>query len=221
MSKKVILCVEDNMQIQSANKMLLEASGYKAVTAMTIAEAWEAVKREMPALIVLDIRLPDGSGLDFLRQLRKTSAVPVVALTNDNTEKDIVLGLRSGCDDYVPKPYTLPVLHARIEALLRRAENIPETVAKGPLSLDVTAGVAMLDRTNLLLTQKEFALLLVFVQNEERFISMEYIYEKIWKAPMVDSQAIRQTVSRLNKKISGSGYLIVWSRGEGYSFERE
>jgi len=217
-----ILCVEDDPQIQAANKLLLETKGFTVKLAMTIAEAKKAVEQEMPALIVLDIRLPDGSGLDLLRELRKTSAVPVIALTNNNTEKDIVIGLESGCDDYVPKPYTFSILYARIEALFRRSARIPEVVGKDRLSLDLTAGIATVEGTDLLLTHKEFALLLVFVQNEERFVDSEYLYEKVWKASMAgNSGAVRKTVSTLRGKISGSGWTISWSNGEGYIFMRE
>ena len=189
---------------------------------MSVAEAWKEIRNEMPALIILDIRLPDGNGLDLLRELRKTSAVPVIALTNDNKEKDIVTGLASGCDDYVPKPYTFPVLYARIEALMRRVERVPEVITKGRLSLNVTANIATLDGADLILTQKEFALLLVFVQNEGRYFEAEYLYEKVWKAPMSgDSQTIRKTVSNLRGKIDDSGWNIEWSRGEGWCFGKE
>jgi DNA-binding response OmpR family regulator len=216
-----ILCVEDNVQVQAVNRLLLESKGFEVRLAMTLREAREAVSREMPGLIILDIHLPDGNGLDFLRELRKTSTVPVIALTSDNEEKDLVTGLESGCDDYVPKPYTFPVLHARIESLLRRAARVPETIVMGRLTLDVTAGVASLGGTDLLLTKKEFALLLTLFQNEGRYMSAENLYEKVWKAPMAgNSQAVKKTIGRLRAKIADSGHSIAWSRGEGYCLER-
>jgi DNA-binding response OmpR family regulator len=121
MTGKTVLCVEDNPQVQMLNKPLLEAKGFAVELAMTLAEAREAVGRSMPDVIILDMRLPDGSGLDFLRELRKTSAVPVIALTVKKEDADIIEGMESGCDDYVPKPYSFPVLYTRIEGLLRRA----------------------------------------------------------------------------------------------------
>jgi DNA-binding response OmpR family regulator len=222
MNGKIILCVEDNLRVQMFNKPLLEAKGFKVILAMTLSAAREAMRKETPSLVILDIHLPDGNGLDFLRELRKTSAIPVVALTNDNDEKDLVAGLSGGCDDYVTKPYAFPVLHARIEALLRRAEQIPERIVKGALALNVTAGAASLSGMDLCLSPKEFALLLVFVQNAETFMSAEALYERVWKAPMAgDNQALKSTIGRLREKISGCGFCIAWSRGEGYSFERE
>jgi len=119
-------------------------------------------------------------------------------------------------------PYDFGVLLARVEALLRRAENVPEKLVRGRLSLDVTADVATFDGNDLLLTQKEFFLLLIFVQNEGRFISAEYLYEKVWKAPLCgDNQALKKTIHRLREKIKDSGWRIEVSRGEGYSFERD
>ena len=220
MSDKTILCVEDNEQVQTANKALLEARGYKVMLAMTVAEAWEAFKRETPALIVLDIRLPDGNGLDFLRELRKTSAVPIIALTSNNTEKDVITGLEGGCDDYVTKPYIFSVLYARIEALLRRAGRVPEMIVKGPLTLNPIARQALLNGEDLFLTQNDFALLLMLIQNSDKVMSAEYIYEKVWGQSMAgDKNAVQAAVSRLRKKIELSGYDIAAQRGKGYVFE--
>ena len=222
MNSKTILCVEDNIAVQAFNKPLLEDKGFEVITAMTLADAKKAIEQEIPSLIILDVHMPDGNGLNFLRELRKTSQVPVLVLTGDSADNDLVKGFASGCDDYVPKPYTFPVLYARIEGLLRRASSVPETIVKNRLSLDVTADVATLDGTNLMLTPKEFALLLIFVQNEGRVYDAEYLYEKVWKAPFInDNSAIKSAVSRLRKKLSGSGYMISAERGEGYILERE
>ncbi len=221
MSEKRILLVEDNEQIMRGNERMLTRRGYKAVTALTLGEARKAVEAQMPDLIVLDIMLPDGSGLDFMGELRRYSKIPVLLLTGLTTNEDVVRGLTAGSDDYLAKPYDFGVLMARVEALLRRSEQIPEKLTRDRLSLDVAAGVAALDGTDLLLTQKEFALLMIFTQNEGRFISAEYLYEKAWKQPMLgDSQALKKTVFNLRKKIENSGWCIECSRGEGYCFER-
>ncbi|WP_283610557.1 response regulator transcription factor [Faecalispora anaeroviscerum] len=219
---KRILLVEDNEQIMQGNERMLKRRGYEVITALTLAEARSAVQARMPDLFVLDIMLPDGSGLDFMAEFRKYSQVPVLLLTGLTTPEDIVRGLTAGGDDYLPKPYDFGVLLARVEALLRRAQQVPEHIHKGRLRLDVTADEATLDGADLLLSQKEFALLLIFVQNEERFISAEYLYEKVWKHPMLgNSNTLKTTINRLRDKIKSSGYRIAWSRGEGYCFERE
>jgi DNA-binding response OmpR family regulator len=221
MSGKILL-VEDNELIQANNKAVLERNGYTVRLAMNLAEARKELADGLPDAVVLDITLPDGSGLEFLKELRQTSQIPVLLLTAMGAAKDTAAGLDAGSDDYLAKPYNGRVFRARVDALMRRAARVPETVKKGRLTLDVTANAAALDGTDLLLTQKEFALLLIFVQNEERFISGEYLYEKVWKAPMAsDSGVIRKTMSTLRGKIKGSGWNIAWSRGEGYCFERD
>ena len=141
-------------------------------------------------------------------------------LTALETADDMVNGLSTGADDYLSKPYEYKELSARIEALLRRAERVPERITKGRLTLDVASGVALLDETDLLLTKKEFALLLFFAQNPERYIDGEYLYEKIWNAPFSDdNQALKSAIKRLRSKLGNSGWCIDWSRGEGYIFD--
>ncbi len=222
MGKQMILLVEDNEQIVRGNERMFARKGYGTAAALTLAAARRAMREQPPDLIVLDIMLPDGSGLDFIAELRQASRVPVLLLTGLTTPEDVVRGLKAGGDDYLTKPYDFEVLLARAQALLRRAEQIPEMLTRGRLTLDVAAGIAALDGTDLLLTQKEFALLLLFTQNGERIISNEYLYEKVWKQPMLgNNQALKKTLYRLREKIKGSGWRIDLSRGEGYSFERE
>jgi DNA-binding response OmpR family regulator len=220
MSKSLILLVEDNEQIMRGNERMLKRRGYEVTTALTLAEARETMETQFPHLIVLDIMLPDGSGLAFMRNLRQHSQVPILLLTGLTAPEDVVRGLSQGGDDYLTKPYDFEVLLARVEALLRRAQQVPEVITKGSLSLDVAASAAMLDGANLLLTQKEFALLLLFFQNEGRSMDAEYLYEKVWKLPMLsDTNALKNAIRRLRTKIDGSGWRIEWSRGEGYRLE--
>lgn len=224
MSEKRILLVEDNEQIMHGNERMLTRRGYKVITALTISETRKAIEAQMPSLMVLDIMLPDGNGLEFMHNLREQEGldIPILLLTGLTGKNDVVRGLEAGGDDYLTKPYDFHVLLARIEALLRRAERVPEVIVKGALTLDVRAGAVSLNGTDLSVTKKDFYLLLFFIQNEERFFSAEHLYEKIWKTSMEgDNQALKSAISRLNKKISGGGWHISWSRGEGYVFERE
>lgn len=222
--RKCILLVEDNEKIMQGNKRLLERNGYEIVSAASLLAARTAVKEKKPDAIVLDIMLPDGSGLAFIQELResKNRGVPVLLLTGLTTQEDIVRGLTEGGDDYLTKPYDFPVLLARIEALIRRAALVPERIYKEHFMLDITAGVAFLDGKDLYLTQKEFSLLLIFIQNPGRFFEAEYLYEKTWNATMSgDNQALKKAIHRLRGKLTGSGWHVAWSRGEGYCFERE
>jgi DNA-binding response OmpR family regulator len=217
---KTILLVEDDRDIMRLNSKLFKEAGYRVLEAGTVAASVRIMQNERPDVIVLDIMLPDGNGLALCRKLRgENSEPPILFLSARNQPLQIVDGLKSGGDGYLPKPYDLNVLLANVEALLRRASHVPKTVSKGPLNLDIASNQAVLNGKDMLLTQKEFALLLLFIQNEGRRFSAEYLYDKVWKASMnSDARVVRYHISILRKKLSRSGYTIVSRRGEGYVF---
>jgi len=217
-----LLLVEDEPSVQAGNKRILERRGYSLRQAYTLAEARAIIAKEPPRAIVLDIGLPDGNGLDFLHELRKTSTIPVLMLTAMDTSEDIIKGLETGGDDYLTKPYDLDIFLARMETLLRRASLLPETLAIGLLKLDTASGTAFLNGEDMLLSKKEYSLLQLFVQQPEKTMSAEYIYEKVWGQEMLDStETLKATIYRVRKKLEGSGYTITSERGEGYIFENE
>jgi DNA-binding response OmpR family regulator len=142
-------------------------------------------------------------------------------LTAKSDSEDIVKGLSIGADDYLAKPYDLNVLAARIDALLRRSQKtgIGENIVIGSLRFDLISNQAFFWEKDLLLTQKEFALLLLFAQNEKKILSMEYLFEKVWKRQLDgDTIALRSQISNLKKKIAAvtECILIESSRHEGY-----
>jgi len=116
-----LLFIEDEPVVQENNKMILERRGYAIKQAYTLAEAWSIIGAEPPQAIILDIQLPDGSGLDFLNTLRKTSNIPVLILTAMGTPQDVIRGLEAGGNDYLTKPYGLTVFLKRVGALMDRA----------------------------------------------------------------------------------------------------
>ena len=144
MTQKRILLVEDNEEIMYGNARMFEMEGYEPDVALTLAEARGLIGERKPDAIVLDIMLPDGSGLDFMKELRKSenAGIPVILLTGLSTKADILRGLKSGGDDYLTKPYDFDELLVRLEALLRRAARVPETITQGALTLDPLAGQA-------------------------------------------------------------------------------
>ena len=219
--KAVVLTVEDDIQLLNSNRLLLESEGYDVLDAKNIAQARQRLTEKTPDLIVLDIKLPDGSGLDFLGELRRTSAIPVLLLTSLDTDDDMIRGFDIGGDDYLTKPFDVGVFLKRIAAILRRTLSVPEIIAKGALALRLIPGRAFLHGKDMLLPQKEFALLAFFAQHEDETLATETIYEKVWGQPMnEDANAVRFSVSRLRKKLKGSGYTITAEYGEGYRFER-
>jgi len=222
MNRKTILLVEDDKKVQSFNKRLLAGEGFAVQTAITLADAGAFLARQTPDIIVLDIGMPDGNGVDFLKELRHTSTIPVLMLTGYGESSDVLKGFDSGCDDYLKKPYKFTELLARIKRLLYRVELVPETVTRGRLTLKPAPMIAMLDGEDILLTQKEFSLLMLFTQNEGKTMNAEYIYEKVWGREMLgDDRALQQRISSLREKIEESGYVIATVRGEGYRFEQK
>jgi DNA-binding response OmpR family regulator len=135
--------------------------------------------------------------------------------------EDIVTGLKAGGDDYLAKPYDLEIFLMRVEALLRRAARVPDTITKGALTLRPVPMTATLDGKDLVLSRKEFALLMYFMQREGRVMSAEHLYERVWNAPMLgNDNAVKVTLSKLRKRIRGSGYAITSVYGQGYRFEQ-
>lgn len=220
-----VLLVEDDKDIQGLNESLLKRNGYGVILAMNIAQARAIIKSNPPDIVVLDIILPDGSGLDFLHELRSPNSpdtnVPVLLLTALGESSDVVRGLKTGGDDYLSKPYDNSVFLARLQSLLRRTERVPKNLVKGALTLDIISGRAFTESNDLLLTQKEFAVLLLLFQNEDTVISAQNIYQNVWKRPQHgDKRTLESTISSLRKKIANSGFSITASRGNGYIFEK-
>jgi len=217
---KLILCVEDEIHVLENNRKAFTDAGYAVLTAENLAQAREHLQKQAPDAIVLDIMLPDGLGLDFLTEIRaQGNKTPVILLTAWDKPYDVARGLRLGANDYLSKPFAYEVLLARVETMFRNVEQMPEQITRGPLTIDVFSGLAFLHGIDMLLTQKDLALLLLFTKHEGRSLSADYLYEKVWSRPMAeDPQAVKSAVSRLRKKLVGSGYTIRTKRGEGYCF---
>jgi len=216
-----ILLVEDNPDIQTLNRRALTRHGYHVVQAETLAQGKALFEQEKPSLIILDIMLPDGNGLELCEELRANSKTPVLFLSALGKDEEILEGFKVGGDDYLPKPYDLNLLLAKVEVILRRQQSIPETITKGTLTLRVTSDEAFVGDRNLDLRKKEFSLLCFFAENENRYMTAEYIYEQVWGQPMADdNNAYKSTMRTLRKKLEGSGYVITNDYGKGYCFEK-
>jgi len=219
--KGVILLVEDNQNILDANMRILEERGHKVLCAETLAQAREHLTTESPDLAVLDIMLPDGDGLDFMSELRQTQDIPVLFLTGKTEDK--VKGLEIGGNDYITKPYKMDEFLARVETNLRwefaKREKIPETITKGNLTLKIISNTAFVENEDLRLSKIEFALLLLFVKDENKILSAEYLYETAWEQSLKnDKNALQASVSRLRDKLNKTEYTIDTIRNQGYVF---
>ncbi|MBQ3886856.1 MAG: response regulator transcription factor [Clostridia bacterium] len=217
-----ILLVEDNPHIMEINREALMMEDYTVLEADSGSACMEQLSQNDVDLIVLDIMLPDGDGLSLCRRVKEQYDIPILFLSALGENEQIIDGLRAGGDDYLPKPYDIGVLLARIEARLRSSKRSIRFVSYGSLRLDTVSMIASSDKNNLLLTQKEFLLLLSLIKNADRLLSKEDIYREIWSTePGNNLNAVYTTVSRLNKKLddADTGLRVILHRGEGYALE--
>ncbi|MDL2236365.1 response regulator transcription factor [Christensenellaceae bacterium OttesenSCG-928-K19] len=212
--RTTLLLVEDSVDLLLINRHYLEKLGYRVLCTETLADAKKALIKSNPDLIVLDIMLPDGSGLDFLSVIRERTQAPVIFLTCLTDKKDIVEGLKRGGDDYITKPYELEVLGARIEARLRRAQKEDREWSFGTLTLDVFARRAFINGEDAMLQPKEFTLLQFLAKNEGVTFTNEELFDVVWgDSKRSDSSTIKSRLYNIKKKLD-------MKEGDGWKIER-
>ena len=220
--RETILLVEDNPHIMAINAEVLSGEDYRVLQALDGKTCMALLKENNVDLIVLDIMLPDADGLALCGRIKAEYDVPILFLSALGENAQIIEGLRAGGDDYLPKPYDIGVLLARIEARLRADRRGKRVLSFGALRLDTVSMLGYAGERDLLLTQKEYLLLLTLMQNGDRLIGKDELYETVWGAsPGGDHSALYTAVSRLNKKLDGSFVRVVFHRGEGYALEPE
>lgn len=213
-----ILIVEDDKTLN--NGIALSLGDDDIIQAFCIEEAKRLLYSSID-LIILDINLPDGSGLDFCREIRKTSKVPIIFLTANDMEIDIVTGLETGADDYITKPFSLAVLRARVNAVARRRSNDGNVFHLGKYEFDFDNMKFLADGVTVELSKTEQRLLKMFVQNQGRTLSRELLIDRVWSdgAEFVEENALSVTVTRLRQKLDGIPIKSVY--GIGYVWEKE
>ncbi|NLY52778.1 MAG: response regulator transcription factor [Firmicutes bacterium] len=179
-----ILVVDDEQSIVELIKFNLEKEDWQVVTAYDGDEALDVFRREKPDLVLLDIMLPIKDGWQVCKELRETSSVPIIMLTAKGDEPDKIKGLEIGADDYVTKPFSPKELIARVRAALRRASTAAppseHVVTLQGLRIDIDRHQVTLDGEPLVLTPKEFDLLLLLVQNKGKVLTRDMLLEKVW-----------------------------------------
>ena len=203
---KHILIVEDDIALGDGVRLALQHPELEAVLCRTLAQARAAMEGQAFDLAVLDVNLPDGSGLELLRQIRRSSALPIVLLTANDMETDIVAGLESGADDYITKPFSLAVLRARVNAQLRRGEPArapADRVDLPPFSFDFGRMEFRKNGAPVELSKTEQKLLRLLVENRGRTLTRAVLVDRIWSdgAEYVDENALSVTVKRLRDKL--------------------
>ncbi|GGP49375.1 response regulator transcription factor [Saccharothrix coeruleofusca] len=214
-----ILVVEDDDRVARGLLIALRHAGYEVHRVGTAAAALTAPAADV---VLLDLGLPDKDGLDVLRELRHRPGTAVIAVTARGEERERVLGLRAGADDYVVKPFGTAELLARIEAVLRRTRNARagtgagETLSLGPLELDEATREARVDGVPVALTRKEFDLLALLVRRAGAVVSRDLIVDQVWQAHWeAPSRTLDTHIAALRGKL-GDAVRIETIRGVGY-----
>ena len=222
-----ILIVEDDDTVREALSAGLESEGYEVILSDNGLDGLKQAKEEGPDLILLDLMLPEMDGLSVCRALRRNSDVPIIMLTARGTEMDKIVGLETGADDYVVKPFSLGELLARIRSLLRRTKNDKQEnqmqLTSGNVSLDLTSRRVSKDDAEVHLTQKEFNLLAELIRNKGAVLSRDLLLEKVWGYSYVgNTHTVDVHIRWLREKIEldpSKPVRIVTVRGVGYRFE--
>ena len=224
-SRSVILVIEDEESYQDALNIGLSVEGFVVVGATNIAQARKLTLTSKPDLVLLDVMLPDGSGIDYCRELYDTTRTPVIMVTARSSEVDVVLGLEIGAADYVTKPFRLRELVARIRAVLRRplvASN-DEVITFGDLHIDFVRRTLSRRGLEIELSRKEFDLLALFASKLGQVVTREVCLDTLWWGlELSDTRTLDTHVKRLRQKIEDDPAVprhLLTIRGVGFRLD--
>ncbi len=218
----MIYCVEDEAAIRNMMVYTLIASGYEAEGIDSGPTLWKKLAEKKPKLIMLDLNLPEEDGLSVLKKLKsspETDSIPVIIATARGTEYDKVLGLDSGADDYLTKPFGMMEMISRVKAVLRRCEprGQKKVYYLGPLTLDTTNHTVLVDGKSVKLTVKEYELLAMLLEEPGKVYSRSDLMQSIWGITNVgETRTVDVHIATLRMKIGRAGHYIETVRGVGY-----
>lgn len=199
-----ILIVEDDKKLNDGIRLALKNDTFSFYQCQTLQKAREILSKERITLILLDVNLPDGSGIDFVKEIRRTSQVPVILLTVNNMEVDIVTGLEAGANDYITKPFSLMVLRARVAVQLRNKETTgKDSMEFDGFSFHFDRMEFFKNREPIVFSKTEQRLLRVLCENRGRVLKREYLIDTVWQGDteFVDGHALTVAVKRLRDKL--------------------
>ena len=221
----MIYLLEDDDSIRELVLYTLGSQGMEAQGFPLPSLFWQAMAERTPSLVLLDIMLPEEDGISVLKKLRtspRTARLPIILLTAKGTEYDKVLGLDSGADDYVSKPFGMMELLSRIRALLRRTQREADIYRCGVLTVDQTRHTVTVNGQEVILTQKEFEVLCLLLKNRGQVLSRERLIEDVWGYAFTgESRTVDVHVRTLRQKLGEAGAYIETVRGYGYKISRE
>jgi two-component system phosphate regulon response regulator PhoB len=226
--RKTVLVVDDEKDLVDLVSYNLQRSGYQVITASSGTEALDLARSNKPDLLVLDLMLPGMEGTEVARRLKadpSTSQIPIVMLTAKGEETDVVVGLTLGADDYVAKPFSMKILLARLNNVLRRSEQqqvAPEStmLRAGPLSIDTSKHEITVNGELIKLTLTEFKLLTALATARGRVLTRDQLMDKAMGADVfVTDRAIDVHVTAIRKKLGAHAWLVHTVRGVGYRLQ--
>jgi two-component system KDP operon response regulator KdpE len=226
MNKQEVLVIDDESQIRKLLDIALGSNGYKVTMAATGKEGLMLAANHPPQIILLDIGLPDMSGHSVLKDLRGWYSAPIIVLSVQNSESDIVSALDNGATDYLTKPFRTAELLARMRSAIRRhqSDEISNLLECGEIVIDISARTVRKNGDILKLTSTEYQLLVLFAKNEGRVLTHQYLLKEIWGVgAQLETQYLRVFVGTLRKKIETNPnqpkYLLT-ENGVGYRFSK-
>ena len=227
MSQKILI-IEDEPDIRKTLEYNISREGYNVVSASSLVEAKSQIESDSFSLILLDLMLPDGSGLDLCREIKsdkEKSSIPIIILTAKDDEVDKVVGFELGADDYVTKPFSVRELILRMKAVLKRGEKKSDNVEVqrqfGQLSIDTESHEVFVDNNEITLTALEFKLLCQLVDRRGRVQSRDQLLSDVWGySAEVTTRTVDTHIKRLREKLGSMGKYVQTIRGVGYKFTR-
>lgn len=199
-----ILIIEDDRILNRGVSFALKKEGYRVISNFNISEGKDSIMENDIDFLLLDINLPDGSGLDLCEQINDKINFPIVFFTANDTEEDMIKGFERGCDDYIVKPFSMDVLKLKINAILKRSVEVEKGIFKyKDLKIDFESRKVFVKDEEVNLTATEYKLLELLSKNKGRAVTKEIILEKLWDSNgnYVDENAISVNIRRLRKKI--------------------
>ncbi len=230
--KNIILVIEDEPDINKTISYNLLTEGFEPISAYNLLEADNWIQSNSPDLILLDLMLPDGSGLDFCKRIKskdKFNNIPIIILTAKDDEVDKVVGFELGADDYVTKPFSVRELILRIKAILKRktisshSENVDSNESKefGKLKIDADSHEVFINNNEIILTALEFKLLKHLVDRRGRVQTRDQLLSDVWGySAQITTRTVDTHVKRLREKLGIMGKHVETIRGVGYRFSR-
>ena len=221
----MIWCVEDDASIRDIELYVLNSAGFETRGFADGISFWDALKKEKPELVVLDVMLPGMDGMEILTKMKESpelSRIPVIMATAKGQEYDRIRGLDFGADDYIVKPFSMMEMVSRIKAVLRRSQ--PQQASKllkvGGLVMNLEEHTVTVDGNRVQLTYKEFELLRIFLSHPGMVYSREQLFTQVWNMDfMSDSRTLDTHIRTLRQKLDGYGKWIETVRNVGYRWE--